>query len=520
MNIDFVITAAKAMADKGEKELSYGMASGAATLQKAAKQYRTAAEADPSRKDELIALAEACEQKAGNPPAAAPGPSNPQRPATPARPSAPQRPGTPPTPNGTPRANSQSENKPEVTARVEEASEDISAEEAMERLNSLTGLTTVKKQVQTYVSQMRVFSERERLNLPVPKDFSYHLVFTGNPGTGKTTVARLMGQIYKALGILEKGHLVEASSSDLVAGYVGQTAPKTRALVETALGGVLFVDEAYTLNGNEKGNEFGKQAIDELLKCMEDYRRELIVVIAGYCEPMKELLLTNPGLQSRFNTTIEFEDYTADELMSIFNGLCSKNEYNLSSGSQFMLQSYFKKLYEGRDENFGNGRTVRNTFQRIVQSQAVRLDKMMSKMAAGEATREMFTLINEEDVANAIGEGKDMSAEYMRTKKETDDSVIFNYLAQSNLTSASIALCSRLESLLKHVYGYQGELYEMINQLRSSGGERARLLKKQDYDCLYRIRTYRNAHIHSGKDEVDLTPQDILDGLKIISSLE
>ena len=513
MNIEFVLTSAKALADKGERELSYGMASGAATLQKAAKQYRTAAEADPTRRDELIALAEACEQKAASPASA------PQKPSTPQRPATPPRPGTPPAPGSTPRTGGQAEVKPEVTARVEEASEDISAEEAMARLNALTGLTTVKTQVQTYVSQMRVFNQREKLNLPVPKDFSYHLVFTGNPGTGKTTVARLMGQIYKALGILEKGHLVEASSSDLVAGYVGQTAPKTRAVVETALGGVLFIDEAYTLNGNEKGNEFGKQAIDELLKCMEDYRRELIVVIAGYCGPMKDLIDTNPGLQSRFNTTIEFEDYKPDELMSIFNGLIKKNEYTLTPGAESMLRGYFQKLFDNRDENFGNGRTVRNTFQRVVQKQAVRLDKMMTQLGVEQTTREMFTLINEEDISAAIGEGKDVSAEYLRTKNETNDSVIFNYLAQSNLVSASIALCSRLESLLKHIYGFQGELYEMINQLRSSGGG-TRLLTKQDFDCLYRIRTYRNAHIHSGKDEVDLTPQDILDGLKIISSLE
>jgi hypothetical protein len=234
---------------------------------------------------------------------------------------------------------------------------------------------------------------------------------------------------------------------------------------------------------------------------------------------MKDLIDTNPGLQSRFNTTIEFEDYTPDELMSIFGGLIKKNEYTLTPGAESMLKGYFKKLFDNRDENFGNGRTVRNTFQRVVQKQAVRLDKMMTQLGVEQTTREMFTLINEEDVSATIGEGKDVSAEYLRTKNETNDSVIFNYLAQSNLVSASIALCSRLESLLKHIYGFQGELYEMINQLRSSGGG-TRLLTKQDFDCLYRIRTYRNAHIHSGKDEVDLTPQDILDGLKIISSLE
>ena len=511
MNIDFVLTAAKSMADKGEKELALGMPSASASFRMAAKKYRDAANADPARAQEFIALAEQCEAKASS------SPSAPPRPSTPAPGNNTYRPNSP-TPANMNSAN-QTQNKPETSARVAEA-EDLTVEQAMEKLNALTGLTTVKQQVQAYVAQMTVFAERKKNGLPLPEGFAYHLVFKGNPGTGKTTVGRFMGQIFKALGMLEKGHLVETSRSDLVAGYVGQTAPKTRGVVESALDGVLFIDEAYTLSSGSGSNDFGQEAIDELLKCMEDYRERLIVIIAGYNEPIDKFIETNEGLQSRFMTTIMFEDYTPEELMSIFKGLCKKNMYSLDPVAEEMLAKHFKQLYDKRDKHFGNGRTVRNTFQRVVQAQAIRINKMMGMMA-GENMSEVLTKFIVEDIANAIGENpNDKSFEYARAKKETDDSVIFNHLAQNNIVAAAITLCSRLESLLRYVYGFEGELYEMINQLRSSGHERARVMSKESYDLIYRVRTFRNAHIHSSASDVALTSQDVMDCLKVISSLE
>ena len=510
VNIDFQLRLAKTKAAMGD-------------FAGAAEKYREAANLCPERRDELLAMAADCEKGVAQ--GGAPinnNINNAYRPAPPtSRPTPPSNGGNSSAGGKNPgKLDTQTQNKPETTARVEEA-EELSVEETLAKLNELTGLATVKEQVQAYVSRMKVLSERKRLGLALPTGFSNHLVFKGNPGTGKTTVARLMGQIYKALGMLEKGHLVETSRSDLVAGYVGQTAPKTRGVVETALDGVLFIDEAYTLGGSEKGgNDFGQEAIDELLKCMEDYRDRLIVVIAGYNEPIDGFIDTNPGLQSRFNTIIEFEDYTPDELLSIFKGLCKKSQYNLEPVGESMLRDYFTKLYNNRDANFGNGRTVRNTFQNILQCQMNRIDKMMSK-SGGAATAEVLTKIAVEDVAAAIGENVDAaSLEYNRAKSEYSDTVIYGHLAQKNLGSAAVSLCSRLESLLKYVYGFEGDLSVMINQLRGCGKEKAKILNKEDYDIIYRIRTFRNAHIHSSTSDVVITDQDVTNCLKIINTLE
>lgn len=510
MNVQFILAAAKAMLDKGEKEYSLGLANAKQSLSLAAKKYRQAAEIDAAHRDEYIKIAEECEGKAQTP-------VNLSSITTNNNPNGNRSPQAPSTPN---KAQGQTAQEKTTSAAVKE--EDISIEEALERLNSLTGLKGVKEKVQSWISQIRVFKYREEvLGLPAPDGFSYHLVFTGNPGTGKTTVARYMAQIYKGLGILEKGQLVEASSSDLVAGYVGQTAPKTRALVETALGGVLFIDEAYTLNGSEKGNDFGQQAIDELLKCMEDYRRELVVIVAGYTDLMAKFIDTNPGLQSRFNTTIEFDDYTGDELMSIFDGLCNKNQFVLNPTARQMLTDHFHTLYQKRDKNFGNGRTVRNTFQQIVLNQAQRIDKMFQANPSFQPSREIMVTITHEDLVGIIGEGNiQKMMEYERTKAEVNDGVIFAHLAQNNLTAAATSLCSRLESLLKHIYNFSGDLCGMINELRASSHAKAKLLTKAHYDCIYRIRTYRNAHIHASPCEVEIGPQDVMDCLKIISMLE
>lgn len=262
------------------------------------------------------------------------------------------------------------ENEPKTKVKVEEA-KDVSLEDALKELNSLVGLDKVKRTINDWVKQIQAFQLRKERNLPVP-DMSYHLVFTGNPGTGKTTVARIVSQIYRALGILSKGHLVEVDRSNLVAGYIGQTAIKTQGVIEKAMGGVLFIDEAYTLSSKSE-SDFGGEAIATLLKAMEDNRTSLVVVVAGYDDKMEDFINSNPGLNSRFTTKINFDDYTGIELYKIFLGLCNKNGYILSPEAKVTLSDYLDELYANRDDNFGNGRDVRNLFEKVITRQSSRV---------------------------------------------------------------------------------------------------------------------------------------------------
>lgn len=270
---------------------------------------------------------------------------------------------------------------------------DISLEDALQELNSLIGLYEVKKTVRDWANQIEVFQIREKMGLKVPK-MTYHMVFTGNPGTGKTTVAKIVGKISRALGIVKEGHLVEADRSKLVALHVGGTAKQTNAIIEKARGGVLFVDEAYTLaQGGE--SDFGPEAIATLLLGMENYRNELVVIVAGYEELMSEFIDSNPGLKSRFKTFINFTDYNGEQLLSIFMLECKKNDYIISEDLKIYLINYFNKLYSDRDENFGNGRDVRNIFEKIVTNQSRRISK---KFAVCQPTREEMMLLTIEDL--------------------------------------------------------------------------------------------------------------------------
>ena len=263
--------------------------------------------------------------------------------------------------------------KSEGTAAAEEA-EKPSLEELMAQLDDLVGLDIVKKDVKSLINLIKVRKLREENGLP-NSAMSLHMVFLGNPGTGKTTVARLLSGIYAAIGVLSKGQLVEVDRSGLVAGYVGQTALKTQEVIQSALGGVLFVDEAYSLaSGGE--NDFGREAIETLLKAMEDHRDDLIVIVAGYDEPMETFIDSNPGLQSRFNKYLYFPDYTGEQLMAMFRNNCRKGGYTLTEEAESFAIEFFNDMYENRDDNFGNGRDVRNRFEDMISRQANRVAQL------------------------------------------------------------------------------------------------------------------------------------------------
>ncbi|HEY3506070.1 MAG TPA: right-handed parallel beta-helix repeat-containing protein [Actinocatenispora sp.] len=260
-----------------------------------------------------------------------------------------------------------------------------------EELHALIGLTGVKREVSTLVNLNRLARRRRDLGLPAPP-MSRHLTFAGAPGTGKTTVARLYGSILAELGVLAKGHLVEVSRADLVAQIVGGTAIKTTEVFTKALGGVLFVDEAYTLSAQEKGSgpDFGREAIDTLVKLMEDHRDEIVVIAAGYSHEMRGFLSSNPGLASRFTRTIEFDNYTTDELVTIVEQMCAVHRYELDEAARERLRLCFDRI--PRDANFGNGRTARKVFEDMVDRQACRLAEMP------DATPEELTRLLGEDI--------------------------------------------------------------------------------------------------------------------------
>lgn len=259
-------------------------------------------------------------------------------------------------------------NQPET----KEEEKELNLEELMDELNDLTGLDGVKKEINNLTSLVKISKIREEKGLKTP-NISKHMVFTGNPGTGKTTVARLLGNIYRCLGVLSKGQLVEVDRSGLVAGYVGQTAIKTEEAIQQAIGGILFIDEAYSLSEGKGEGDFGQEAIDTLLKAMEDNRDNLVVVVAGYPDLMEGFLASNPGLKSRFNKFINFEDYTSEELISILEGMCEKQEYKISEDVKKYLKEKFDEVLADIPDSFANARTVRNLLEFAITNQAARI---------------------------------------------------------------------------------------------------------------------------------------------------
>ena len=278
----------------------------------------------------------------------------------------------------------------DVSGKQQEA-EPQELEKILESFNALVGLQAVKDEVNSLVNLIKVQKMREANGFKAP-GVSKHMVFSGNPGTGKTTVARTLADIYRNLGVLEKGQLVEVDRSGLVKGYIGQTALKVKEVIESALGGILFIDEAYSLVVGKGEGDFGQEAVDTLLKAMEDHRDDLVVIVAGYPDLMNEFLESNPGLKSRFNKFIYFEDYTAKEQIAILKSMCEKQDYKLSKSAEKEALRFFEERYRLQLENNGNARDVRNYMEKAISNHASRV------VSVSEPTKECLCTLEKEDL--------------------------------------------------------------------------------------------------------------------------
>lgn len=308
--------------------------------------------------------------------------------------------------------------------RMQEAAQTTEEKEPerdpMEELDELIGLSGIKHDVRELYDFTKIQKLRQDAGMktvPVSK----HLVFTGNPGTGKTTVARILARLYRKIGVLSKGQLVECDRSGLVAGYVGQTAVKTQKKIEEAMGGVLFIDEAYSLaRGADQGSDFGQEAIDTLLKAMEDHRDDFIVIVAGYTKPMETFIQSNPGLKSRFNKFIEFPDYTVEELLQIFDLNCKKYQYVPDPEARDQVKTLLMLQKAKEPENFANARAVRNLFESIITNQARRIAEMEHPTAEDMQRIQLEDLRDDEDGSEIPAQGMPDTVRYLKNMEASD----------------------------------------------------------------------------------------------------
>lgn len=273
--------------------------------------------------------------------------------------------------------------------------EDDSLEKALKELNELIGLENIKKDISELINLLKIQKKRTSEGLK-NTEITLHTVFLGPPGTGKTTVARLLSRIFRHLGFLSKGQLIETDREGMIAGYVGQTALKVNKVVEESLGGVLFIDEAYALTQNSLGNDYGAEAVNTLIKRMEDNRDDFALVVAGYTEPMKFFVESNPGLRSRFNRFFEFNHFSPSELLQIFELIAKKSDFTISDDAKDKLNETFELLFENKDTSFGNARVVRNLFEKCVQNQANRIIKIK------KLSRKTLKMLVEEDIPEPV----------------------------------------------------------------------------------------------------------------------
>ncbi len=294
---------------------------------------------------------------------------------------------------------SSSREKEVIESDIPEGPPPRSIEELLEELNGYVGLSSIKYAVKEFIDYLEFQQERESKGLHRGKSFSINAIFEGNPGTGKTTIARLMGEIFYAMGIVKKGHVIEVDRSSLVGQYVGETAQKTDKLIEDAMGGILFIDEAYTLvKKGGSGQDFGQEAIDILLKRMEDKKGDFVVIVAGYPKEMQTFVESNPGLKSRFNHTFTFDDYTPDELLDIFSNAIKKEEYLIADDATTELKKEFTRLYRKRDASFGNARLVMQMFEKL----KIKISKRLVKVDEKDKSKEVLSKFIIEDITNTL----------------------------------------------------------------------------------------------------------------------